>query len=367
MERALAAVDVRVTVATTDDDGPKRRMAVPLGRAVPVNGATRFYFRKQTEFYKCSLPLWRWLRAQIQLFDLVHVHALFSFASVAAARCARNRGIPYILRPLGVLNHYGMARRRPGLKRLSFACIERPLLHSAAAMHYTSEQEQIEAEAAGAPGRAAILPLAIDTGQFEHLPGPEAFLRRFPEAANRSRVLFLSRLDPKKGLDLLLPAFACVRQQHPSTMLVIAGSGDPDYAAGLRAMEARLGLTGHVLWTGFLDGPEKLSAFSAATLFVLPSYSENFGIALIEALAAGLPCLTTDGVGLSNTMLEREAGLVVPAEVAGLAAALDRLLGDAKLRSRLLANGRRLAAERFSLEAMGTALKALYEQIVSNR
>src|ERR1043165_7618081 len=205
MERALAAVDVRVTVATTDDDGPKRRMAVPLRRAVPVNGATRFYFRKQTEFYKCSLPLWRWLRAQIQLFDLVHVHALFSFASVAAARCARNRGIPYILRPLGVLNHYGMARRRPGLKRLSFACIERPLLHSAAAMHYTSEQEQIEAEAAGAPGRAAILPLAIDTGQFEHLPGPEAFLRRFPEAANRSRVLFLSRLDPKKGLDLLLP------------------------------------------------------------------------------------------------------------------------------------------------------------------
>jgi len=163
----------------------------------------------------------------------------------------------------------------------------------------------------------------------------------------------------------LLPAFAKVRAQHPKSLLVIAGSGDSDYLQSLKATAADLLLTEHILWTGFLSGQEKLSALSAAALFVLPSYSENFGLALVEALAAGLPCITTDRVALSSDLRDRNAGMVISPETSSLTSALCRLLDDEPLRSQLSRNARRLASERFSLQAMALALKALYDQLLT--
>jgi len=364
MERALAAAGIEVTVATTDDDGPGRHADVPLGQAVKTAGSTRYYFRKQTEFYKCSRPLSRWVADHVTDFDLVHVHALFSHTSNSAARSACRRDIPYVIRPLGVLNRWGMRHRRRWLKWLSFHCVERPILRRAAAMHYTSRVEKIEAEQAGATARAAVIPLGIELAGFENLPGPDLFLARFPEAAGRSLVLFLSRLDAKKGLDLLLPAFASVKRIHPQARLVVAGDGEETLCRHLKSEAQRLGLKDDIIWPGFLRGAEKLSAFAAATVFVLPSYSENFGIALVEAMAAGVPCVTTEGVAVAEDIRERGAGWVVPPDTAPLAQALTLALGDDDARIRKAASARRLAHERFSSAAMGSALSGLYAELV---
>ena len=367
MEQALAGSGVELTVVTTDDDGRGRHAAVPLAQPVPSQGATRLYFRKQTEFYKVSLPLSRWLEKNVHQFDLVHIHALFSHTSTMAARAARRQRIPYIIRPLGVLNRWGMENRRQFLKALSFRFVETPILRHAARLHYTSQAEQHEAEQTGANGEAAVIPLGIDTAAFQNLPGPEIFLRQFPQARGRKLVLFLSRLDAKKGLDLLLPAFAEIKLRQPQALLVLAGSGAEAFVQDLRRRAGELGLTGDILWTGYLAGADKLSALSAATVFVLPSYSENFGIALVEALAAGLACVTTTGVAVSEDIAAGEAGLVVPPEKAALAAALEQLLADESLRARLGANARRLAQTRFSLTALGVALRGLYEQIIAGK
>jgi glycosyltransferase involved in cell wall biosynthesis len=355
---------VVITVVTTDDDGPGRHAPVPLAQPVPSNGATRFYFRRQTEFYKVSLPLARWLEENVNQFDLVHIHALFSYSSTVAARAARRQGIPYLIRPLGVLNRWGMENRRQFLKSLSFRFIEKPILRHAAAMHYTSLAEQREAEQAGATAPAAVIPLGIDTTEFQNLPGPERFLNQFPQARGKKLVLFLSRLDAKKGLDLLLPAFAEIKRRQPQAMLVLAGNGAEDFTRGLHALAARLGLKDDILWPGFLAGAEKLSALSAATVFVLPSYSENFGIALVEALAAGLPCVTTTGVAVSEDIAAAEAGLVVAPEKIALTDALVSLLADEQLRAQLGGKARRLATGHFSVSAMGVALKKLYQSIL---
>ena len=363
MERALADAGMEVTTATTDDDGPGQRMTVPLGQPIRVDRATRFHFRKQTEFYKCSLPLWRWLRSNMHRFDLVHVHALFSFASTTAMACARAHKVGYIVRPLGVLNRYGMERRRPGLKRLSFRFIESPLLRHAARLHYTSHREKHEAEQTGVRVSSAVVPIGIDVAQFSRLPGPGRFFERFPASRKRTIVLFLSRIDPKKGLELLLPAFASAMRKWPDALLVIAGASEHGYLARLQGLARSLHLENSVLWTGRLDEADKLSALAASTVFVLPSLSENFGIALVEALAAGLPCFATDGVAVAEDMRERDAGLVGGAEVSSISIALERLLADPALRARLGANARRLALERFSLEAMGRALTDLYRQL----
>jgi len=356
-----------VDVVTTDDDGPNCRLNVPLQQRIEHDGYGILYFCKQSEFYKVSLPLRRWLKQHVRDYDAVHIHALFSFSSVAAARCARRSGVPYIIRPLGVLNRWGMENRRKLLKALSFRFVERPVLRHAAAMHYTSNAERLEAGQSGATAPAAVIPLGIEMTGFQNLPGPESFLERFPRAKGRTLALFLSRLDVKKGLDLLLPAFAESRKSHPSVMLVIAGDGGQSYVAGLHDRAAQLGLEGDIVWAGFLSGEDKLSAFAAATVFVLPSHSENFGIALVEAMAAGLPCLTTPGVAVSDDIRERDAGLVAAAEAKPLFEAMNRLLDDAALRARLGSNAKRLVQERFSLEAMGVALKTLYENILSRK
>ncbi|MCI0745610.1 MAG: glycosyltransferase [Verrucomicrobia subdivision 3 bacterium] len=365
MERALHVAGVDVTVAATDDAGKGRREAVPLATPLQFNGATRLYFPKQTEFYKCSFPLSRWVSRNVRAFDVVHVHALFSHTSVAAASAARHQKVPYVVRPLGVLNRYGMTRRRRILKQISFRFIEGPLLRHAAAMHYTSDQERVEAEDAGATAPAAVLPIGLDLTLFELLPLPSGFVERWPQAKGREIVLFLSRLDAKKGLDLLIDALAELKKRRPAALLVIAGSGDEAFVRMLRERAEKCGVAGDVIWTGFLEGSAKLAAFAAANAFVLPSYSENFGIAAVEALAAGIPSVLTTGVGISDAVREAEAALVVAAKPSEIAKALVRILDDVVLARSLSANGRALANERYSLNAMGSGLRRLYEQIVN--
>ena len=258
-----------------------------------------------------------------------------------------------------------MANRRRLLKRLSFRFIERRILQNAAAIHYTSEQEWREAEETGLTTRAAVIPLGIDTAQFDVLPTAGRFYEEFPVARDRQIILFLSRLDRKKGLDLLLPAFAEVRRQHPAALLAIAGDGDEGFINELHALAERLGIPEQLVWLGFFSAQDKLSAMAAAAIFALPSYSENFGIALVEALAAGLPCVLSDHIGIAPDIKTSNAGLVTSCDVASLTSALQRLLKDAALRVQIGANAKRLAQQRYSLEAMTRSLIELYESVAA--
>ena len=366
LARALVNAGTEVTIITTDDDGRGKRLPVPSGEPIQgAEGATYLYFPKQTEFYRFSWPLTRWLWRHARHFDVIHVHALFTYTSTAAGWIARWRGVPYIVRPLGVLNRWGMENRRRRLKRWSTRLLELPILRGAASIHYTSQQEKAEAAAAGTGElRSVIIPLGIDTDSYQILPAPDAFYSAFPQAEGRRIVLFLSRLDAKKGLDLLLPAFAEAARKHPDAMLVIAGSGDPAFVGALCETAKKSGLgADKLLWTGFIAGAEKNAALAAATVFVLPSYSENFGIAAAEALAAGVPCILTDQVAVATDAKESNAALVIACEVEALTEAIDKLLADQVLRERLSANAVRMAAERFSLDAAGRSLKQLYESI----
>jgi glycosyltransferase involved in cell wall biosynthesis len=361
MAKALHGEGVSVDMATTDDEGRGlRKQGGPLGEAVQCDGFRVFYFAKQTEFYKASLPLYSWLTRHVSDYDIVHIHALFSFASIAAARAARARGVPYILRPLGLLNAYGMQQRRRLVKQWSFRLIEKPLLDSAAAIHYTSTQERDEAEHLKIKAPEHVIPLGIDLVPFQHLPDAEIFHHCFPETRGKQIILFLSRLDPKKGLDLLLEAFAKLDVENSNVHLVIAGSGPEEYLRELKNEAGSLGIAGRISWTGQLEGDVKLSVFAAATVFVLPSHSENFGIALLEAMAAGVACIASDQVALAQEAASENAICMVKRDVTAIAEALRQLLHGGKARAELALRGRTLAHERYSLKAMGALLNTLY-------
>lgn len=379
MARSLAARGIQVDVATTDDDGPGKRLPeARRGSPVQHEGFRVFYFSKQTEFYKVSLPLFLWLLRHAGSYDAVHVHAVFSFSTLAAGWACRLRHVPYVVRPLGVLNSWGMENRRRWIKKWSFQMLDKPMLDHAAAIHYTSSQEEREAARLGLRARPVVIPLGIDLHPFQSMPSPECFTARFPEAVSRPVILFLSRLDPKKNVELLLEAMAVLlcrksdsirpNPTQSDPVLVIAGSGGSEYIASLKARALALGLEKSVIWTGHLEGDMKLAALAAAAVYVLPSHSENFGIALLEAMAAGLPCIATRDVALAadmQNMCGNALSVVDGGDSARLAAALTELLDQPVAAMAMGQRGRSLALEHFSMEAMAAALSKFYSKCLS--
>jgi len=366
MANGLADLGVSVDVVTTDDDGPAGRRNLPLGCAVTDGRVTYRYFARTTSFYTSSWSLTAWLARHVRGYDLVHIHALFSYAALPASLAAYRSGVPYIVRPLGTLSRWSVEQRRPLLKRLSYGVLESRIVRQAAAMHYTSGQEQREAEMLGISTRPVVIPVPIDAGAFAHPPSRDHVAGLVPLAASRPFLLYLSRLDRKKGLDLLIPAFADVHVRHPQVLLVIAGSGDPVLAREVRDEVGRRGLDGDVVFVGHVDGDQKQALLAHAAAFVLPSYGENFGIAPVEAMAAGVPVVITDRVGIAPDVAAALAGLVVRPDASAIARALNRVIEDPNLTARLAANARSLAGSRYAIPVVATELLQAYESVVGS-
>jgi glycosyltransferase involved in cell wall biosynthesis len=361
----LAREGIEIHIATTDDND-RDRLLVPYGVPVEQDSVTYWYFRRQTHLYTFSWPLSRWLARNTARFDLIHIHALFSYATLPAAFWASRYDVPYIVRPLGTLCEWGITHRRPNLKRLSFRLLERRVLAHAALVHYTSNQEQLEAEKLGITTAAAVIPNALPDDAADAEPFRIAvgqFRATYPEVTGRWMILFLSRLDPKKGLDLLLKAFAAVRARVPAACLVLAGDGQPAYVESLKAQAHALGISSDVVWPGFLAGEQKRAALAEAQVFALPSYSENFGIAVAEAMAAGLPVVVSDQVAIHADVSRARAGLVVRCDARELGDALVLLLTNATLRHAMGQEGRALARETYSLRAVSRTLIDVYNKI----
>lgn len=365
MQRGLTAAGVDVVVLTTDDDGPGRRdrTLVP-GRPVEGDGATWHIFAKTVDFYTVSLGAWRWLRSNVRHFDVVHIHTVFSFTSIVAAAEARRARVPYIVRPLGVLNRYGMTTRRPRLKALSMRLFERRLLTAAAAVHFTSQQEATEASVLGLDLAGEVLPLAVeppDRGVAER------FLARCPDVRDRFRVLYLSRIDPKKNIEALLLAVSGLLAQGRAVSLVVCGSGDAGYEATLRELARTLGCEDAVSWLGHVAGELKSDAMAAADLFVLPSHSENFGIAVVEAMASSLPVLVSRGVGVAEVLEPAGAAAICDTSPASIAAGISRLMDDGDERARLAVAGRQFYLRNYGVDRMVDRLLGLYRRVVNGR
>jgi glycosyltransferase involved in cell wall biosynthesis len=358
MERALADRGVNVTTVTTDDDGKGRRLSMVREEAIETEFATRWYFPLNTEFYKVSLSLARWLQKNIKKFDVVHAHALFSFAPIAAAYIARGQSVPYILRPLGVLGRYGLSGRRPYLKRVSLNLIERPLIESAAVVHFTSVAEKAEVEALGLTCNGVVIPLGVDTGNVDHFKK-----RTSLKSDSVIELLFLSRIDPKKNLENLLRALSLVLMTRRNLRLSIAGSGDPAYIDTLQALAQHLQVADRVKWLGFVDGDQKLEVLGSATAFVLPSYSENFGVSVVEALSSGLPCIVSRYIAISMEIEIANAGVVTDTEPASIAKGILRVVDNNNEYFAMSVAAQKLARARFSREVMGRSLDELYRKI----
>lgn len=363
MCRALQEQGVDLLIATTDADG-RGHLTVERGRSLAYEGLPTIFFSRQwSEAFKYSNPLARWLDANVKTFDLVHIHAVFSHSSIAAARACRRYGVPYVVRPLGSLDPWSLNQNRLR-KRLLWHLGVKQMLRGAAAVHYTTAEERRLAEGSLGLRRGAVVPLAVDEELFKAPAAPLRFRQRFPTLGTDPYVLVLCRLHPKKGLELLLEAFLALieQQEFQHWRLVVAGQGEAGYVTSLQRLAQEGGGNGRVLFPGWLEGAEKIPALQEAALLALPSSQENFGLSVVEALACGVPVLVSTHVNLAEEIQAAGAGWVVSLEREALLRALAEALREEGERARRGAAGRGFA-RRFAWPEIAVDLVRLYRSV----
>jgi len=349
--------DVHVLTTNVDGNGVSR---VPVGAPTEVDGVTVTYFPTgwgRRIYYSPAMCVE--LKHVVSTFDVVHIHAVFLWPTTAAATAARRNGIPYVLSPRGMLVPELIDRKSSLIKRSWIRLFDRRNLAAAAAVHVTTALEADDIERLGlSVRRYATIPNGVDmdVGFDEATSAPT-------DGVSGPIVLFLGRINWKKGLDRLVPAVARV----PGAQLVVVGNDEDGYLPRLNELAARHGIADRMHVLGPLDGAQKWKAFAAADVFVLPSYSENFGIAALEAMAAGVPVILTPEVGLASVVAEAEAGLVVEGDPEKLGDAIARLLADAQLRRRMGAAGQDAARRRFSWASIAEDMEDLYREVIGQR
>jgi glycosyltransferase involved in cell wall biosynthesis len=313
-----------------------------------------------------SPSMFRELLRIAHAYDVVHVHSLFLFPQFAAYLSARRAGVPYIISPRGALDPY-LRRRSTIAKGAADLVWQRRLFDGAALIHLTSEEEARQIADIAPSVARAVVPNGVRWEDYGALPPPTAFGRRYLGGSEAPVVLFLGRVSRKKGLDVLVRAFAAAsRTGMAEPWLVIAGPDDEGLTRSLRALAARNGVGGRTVFTGMLSGVDKLSALAAADVWVLPSRGENFGNAVVEALAASRAVVVSQEVNIAQAIAEAGAGVVVERSVDAVAGRVAALLRDNGARAEL-GSAARAFARRYDWANVARQLVEMYERAASHR
>lgn len=364
---ALAGVDVQSKILATNLGEaptvrhPRKITDAELPQDAPVLDFELFDFNAPVGL-AYSPELAKRVEEIVSDFDLVHIHSLWFHPQWAAQRAARKQGVPYVISPHGTLDRYLRSHRRLA-KGVMSVVWQNKMLANAAALHVTTarERENISDIAPSVP--RGLAPCGVWADRFAEPGDGDVFREREFSGSSEPIVMFLGRITFKKRLDILVAAFAEHVRAGGEGLLAIVGPDDETLVPGLEAQAAELGIADRVRFTGPLFDRDRADALAAATVWALSSETENFGIAVIEALACGIPVLVSTGVGVSDEIAAREAGIVVPLEAAEFARALGELIGDPALRERLGRNGLALAAD-YDWRVVAPTLKSVYELTV---
>lgn len=303
--------------------------------------------------FATSAPLVRWVKQAAANYDVVHVHGLFNPTSSFSAAAAITANAPTVIRPFGTLSRYTFEHRRTALKSVWFNRVERQNLRSARAIHFTTDRELEEAAWHG-----------LDFSGRSHVIPPPSLDERLLESreprSDDGIVLFIGRLNPIKNLEALIDAWPIVRSRASDLLLEIVGDGDPAYVSKLRQRVQRNGTDSSVVFRGFLGGENKQRALSRARMFVLPSHHENFGIAALEAVSAGLPVILSRHVQLADFVERERLGRITDGSPPALAESILTVARDDSLIESVWSRGPQVVSANFSPAAIGQLLSQMY-------
>ena len=356
--RALVARGHDVEVATTNADG-QDVSPVPVGVTVTLDNVRIRYFSSAFQRLYWAPSLTRALRGEITEFDVAHIHSVFLWPTWAVARLARKASVPYVISPRGMLVKELIKRRNQLLKSAWINLIEKSNMERASAIHATSELEAHELRRFRwhLPD-IAIIPNGVD--EIKAITASELSSDVRNIAVEQPLVLFLGRISWKKGLDRLLEAFAL----SPLGILAIVGPDDENLVPRLSRLVRNLNLTKRVRFLPrVVLGADKEYLMASARVFVLPSYSENFGNAVLEAMQRAVPVVVTPEVGAAEIVRESGGGIVTPGDARPLSDAINRLLQDQKAAASMGQAGQRIVLEQYTWRHIAVQMEALYARL----
>jgi glycosyltransferase involved in cell wall biosynthesis len=359
--RALASKGHQIEIVTTNIDGPEKS-DVPVGVPIWLDGVQVRYFTSDFLRRLSWAPsLARALRLEVAEFDLIHLHSVFLWPTWAAARLARKAGVPYLISPRGMLVKDLIERRSSMVKGAWINFIEKSNIERAAAIHVTSDIEEQELRRfQWRLPRVAMIPNGVENLESTADTKPSKDAAEI--ASHQPLVLYLGRISWKKGLDRLLSAFARSR----TGSLAIVGPDDEGLVPDLQRLAQRLEISDRVHFLPrMVLGADKESLFRAARLFVLPSYSENFGNTVLEAMQRGVPVIVTPQVGAKDIVRTAHAGIVVGGDPESLGGGINQLLMDQTLAGAMGKSGQDYISKQYGWHRIAAEMEYLYEQLRS--
>jgi glycosyltransferase involved in cell wall biosynthesis len=303
------------------------------------------------------------LKSEIAGFDLVHLHSVFLWPTWAAARLAEKADVPYLISPRGMLVKDLVKRRSRVAKAAWMALIERSNVERASALHVTSETEEKELRRFDWQfPRIAVIPNGVD--DFYCISSAQPSPDVLEIIARQPLILFLGRISWKKGLDRLLNAFARTR----AGTLAVVGNDEEGNVPRLNQLAEELGIVGRIrILSRTVLGNDKEHLFRAARVFVLPSYSENFGNAVLEAMQRGLPVVVTPEVGAAAIVREANGGMVVEGNPGPLSEAMNCLIENADTAKEMGQAGQRHVRQHYAWANVAAQMEALYEGLAARK
>ena len=295
--------------------------------------------------------------------ELVHLHGLWEPFNIRIASIARRMGIPYIVTIHGMLDDWCMAQRT-AKKLLYLAVAGRKMLETATAVHCTAAAELAQSQKWFPRRQGIVIPNLVDLSAYENLPGADEARARFTFLSTPNpKLIFLSRISPKKGCEHLIECAELLRSRGILAEVVIAGTGPADYVETLKSLVTRRGMVDSIHFVGHIGGSLKISLLQAGDLLVIPTSQENFGLVFFEALAAGLPVVTTNLVDTKEEIAQSGAGWIVPQNAAAFADAIEMIVKNPSDIADRKQRGRQWIFDNLATSEIAGQIETMYKNV----
>ena len=382
LNKVLVKKGIDVTVYTTNVG---LNGDAPVDEEVNIDRVKVTYFRFANLFdfitksgWQFSWQLTQGLKKNLSFFDLIYIVTVWSYPTTVGAYYCRMYRKPYIIAPQGML-YPDLFYKKIWKKWPYYQFVIKTDLRDASAIHYTTDDEAEKTHLfLKLKNQTIIIPNGIDLSEFSGLVDKERLKVRYPHLRDKKIILFLGRINWKKGLDILVRAYAMLIKERTDVHLLIVGGDEAGYIKKVKGWLKQYGLKFidysledknytqdvWVTFTGMLSGKEKIEAYAGSDIFVLPSYSENFGVAVAEAMASGTPVVISNNVGIYKDIERNRAGTVVDANAHDIYRGIKLLLEDPELRKEVVINGRRLVEELYDIDKVADKMIEAFGEIL---
>jgi glycosyltransferase involved in cell wall biosynthesis len=374
LAQAVGSQGISVDIVTTNANGFED-LNVPLQTWVDQEKYRVQYFpywKGGSDNIKLALTRWPispaltwWLFQHVAQYDVVHTNTIFSYPVLVAHWACQAHQVPYIMTPHGMLEPWALAHKS-SKKRLYFPLFERPAFDRAHAIQSLTSIEVEHIKKLNIDTPSYVVPNGIHRQDFIAPADPELFYQAFPETRGKTLILFLARIDPLKGLDLLAAAFEKVQVQFPDTHLIVAGSDNVNFLPTAKSYFTESGCIDAVTFTGMLKGSVKYAALAAASIYTSPSYIEGFSMSVLEGMASGLPCVITSACNFPEAAAA-QAAYVVETNADEIANALMKCLSNPQQARAMGDRARQLIFEQYTWDRVVIKMIEVYNCVIDKK